>query len=378
MKNRTLALATFVATLLPAMAHADLARVAAVSADLTSDAFEVRLESDRPIGEPRIRTEPGFVRVWLPEADPITADLEGDGTAVRLVRLRPGASDTAIAILRIGDLRDVGRSVVEVQRRGNLVTIRIGRGALPAVAPPPVAQAPAPEPTAAASPSAPAPSTSADAQAADAQAVEARPSDNAPRSEATDAPPEAPTPPLAVTRRSTSQALVAAPRGGSTTLYLVIIAALLGGAYFVVRSLKKRETRNDPHRNIDIVASRRLGARHQILVVRAMGQDYLLSVNAGRTEKLAATASPVLESTDNDKQDGGKKQSLLDVLRTPESEGKGENLLHRAIEERPRFGAELMRAAQERAHGDRVSLSTTSTTSEAVAGLLRLRTQHGR
>ncbi|MCC6875045.1 MAG: flagellar biosynthetic protein FliO [Sandaracinaceae bacterium] len=371
------------------MAHADLARVAAVSANLTSDAFEVRLESDRPIGEPRVRTEPGFVRVWLPEADPITADLEGDGTAVRLVRLRPGASDTAIAILRIGDLRDVGRSVVEVQRRGNLVTIRIGRGALPVVAPPPVAQAPAPEPTAAASPSAPAPSTSAEArptdarsagaQAADARAAGARPSDNAPRSEATDARPEAPTQPLAVTRRSTSQALVAAPRSGSTTLYLVIIAALLGGAYFVVRSLRKRETRNDPHRNIDIVASRRLGARHQILVVRAMGQDYLLSVNAGRTEKLAATASPVLETTDNDKQDGGRKQSLLEVLRTPESEeGKGENLLHRAIEERPRFGAELMRAAQERAHGDRVSLSTTSTTSEAVAGLLRLRTQHGR
>jgi hypothetical protein len=125
-------------------------------------------------------------------------------------------------------------------------------------------------------------------------------------------------------------------------------------------------------------------------VVRALGQDHLLAVQAGRTDLIASAPSP-----EDDEDEGVRAdKDLLPFLRLggrgglPDDAGpllqrKAETEERGAAEPRPRFGAELMRMVGERNAADEVSLSASSggsatAPSEAVAGLLRLREKLGR
>ena len=250
--------------------------------------MRVVLQAGRDVSEPRVRTEVGFVRVWFPDMVGWTnIDLEGDGGAVRFVRVRPGIEDTGVVILRIGDHRRVPESAVRVTREGVRVMIAIARVELPParvaapVAPPeaaPVTVA-VPEPAAPTVPVTPA-----------AEASTLSPVDDRGRSAA-----EALTAPLSP---STSEVVAPVPlgvpasEGRSSLLVLLLITALLGGALAGIRYWQSRRATAGLAPSIRIVAATRLSPKQQLLVVRALGQDHLIAIEPGRTERLLSIQSP--------------------------------------------------------------------------------------
>lgn len=340
--------------------------------DLGDDAYEVRVQAEADLGQPRVRTSPGFVRVWFPGMNSVSIDRDGDGSAIRFVRIRPGYEDTAVTIIRLGDMRRVDPDEVRITREGAVARIRIPRAVLPEIAPP------APAPVAE---TATVEETTDDA----AEAAEEPPAEAAVATETETETEEAAAPPLALTRQSDAQPLPVGD-GPSTTVILLVLTLLLGGGYFALRAVQKKIGKAGPRRDIEVIAQKRIGGKHQLLVVRALGEDHLLAVHAGRTEKIASMPAPSAgEAGDGE----SEENDLLPFLRLGAGEETDAQTLHRAVtrkaaarknvEERPRFGAELMKLVGDRGRSDSVSLSGgVAAPSEAVAGLLRLREKLGR
>ena len=348
MKTRLIwALALAVPALAPSMASAE-GRFVDATGRLTDDVFDVRLESTETLGEPTVRTSPGFVRVWFPGMRAARLDVDGDGRAVREIRVRPGVSDTSVTIIRVGDMRRLPADAVAVHVDETIAHVRIDREALPR---PTIVERAAPaddladltadlSAEAEAAPLAPSEASANDAEVAEVEAAEE------PEAEPTPAPAEAATP-LALTA-DTEAMPISASDGLSTTVVMVLLTLLLGVAYGIVRIFQKKKPAG-PRADIEIVATKRLGARHQLLVVRALGEDHLLAVQQGKTERLASMPAP----PPNDDATGLEDEDLaLPFLRL----GAGEEdpstrTLHRKkakVEERPRFGADLMRLVAER------------------------------
>lgn len=373
MKQR---IATLALALLAVPSAASANTITDARADLGEETYELRVQAEADLGEPRIRTSPGFVRVWFPGMNSVSLDRDGDGAAIRFVRIRPGYEDTAVTIIRLGDMRRLSADEVVVTRDGPVARISIPRAALPQVAAIAAAETAAPAPVEARQPE------TASAEASPEPAAEP---------EAVEAEEEASAPPLALTRSSDAQPLPASD-GPSTTVILLVLTLLLGGGYLALRTVQKKIGKAGPRRDIDIIAQKRIGGKHQLLVVRALGEDHLLAVHAGRTEKIASMPAP--RGGDEGGGELSEESDLLPFLRL----GAGEDeerpqTLHRAssrkkVEDRPRFGAELMKLVGDRGRADSVSLSgglggglgggAASAPSEAVAGLLRLREKLGR
>ncbi|MFK7988933.1 MAG: flagellar biosynthetic protein FliO [Sandaracinaceae bacterium] len=379
----TLALG-LLALALPATAMADN-HLTDADIRLGDDVWELRIEAEQNLGEPRIRTMPGYARVWFPHMGTSHIDRDGDGRAVRFVRVRAGYEDTAVAIIRFGDMRRLPEGALSVVRSGTVARIRIARSALPA----PVA-APA---------IAPPEDIAEDLSAAEELPTEDTAATSEAPGEVTEtAPAEATSPepaeaaPIALTR-STQAAPLPSGDGPSTILVLLGLTLLLGGLYLGIRAFGKHRNQRKSH--IEVVAQKRIGARQQLLVVRALGEDHLIAVQGGRTERLASMPAPEDAFAG---QGGGDGEELLPFLKLGRKD-TGENkvpTVHRQTtertlrtrEERPRFGAELMRLVAERGTADRVTLgantvglgspATAGGPSEAVAGLLRLREKLGR
>lgn len=361
-------------TTAPSIALAD-GRFVDASGQLTEDAFDVRLESTGALGEPTVRTSAGFVRVWFPGMRSARLDAPGDGQAVREIRVRPGVSDTSVTIIRVGDMRRLPADAVTVIVDGAVAHVRIDRDALPR---PTVVQPAAPAEDLA--------DLTADLSD-DAARLEAEPEaevveaseevEAAPEAEVVEASEETEASPLALTRRDEASP-ISSSDGLSTTVVMVLLTLLLGVAYGIVRIFQKKKPAG-PRADIEIVATKRLGARHQLLVVRALGEDHLLAVQQGKTERLASMPAPAPGEGD-----GVEEEDLsLPFLRL--GAGNDDDVprtLHRkkhSVEDRPRFGADLMRLVAERSRGDRISTpAPTPPPSEAVAGLLRLREKLGR
>ena len=164
---------------------------------------------------------------------------------------------------------------------------------------------------------------------------------------------------------------------GSPLAPLVGATALLALVYGLVRVLSARKGRPLAHASIEVIGSRRLGTRHQLVLVRALGEDHLLSMNGERTERIASSPSP------------GSQASTLRLLPPPQAAPRS---LARALDEepdkpeapaedgeRPReapFGAELLSFMQRRANMSARPGSQAASEggeSPAVAGLVRLR-----
>ncbi len=380
------------ACLAPTTALAE-ARFVNGTSRLEDDGFYVRLEANEALGQPEVRVSPGFVRAWFPGMRAARLDLSGDGTAVRQINVRPGVNDTAVTIIRIGDMRRLPEEAVTVEVEGSRATIRLARVALPRpTAPAPVA-APAPDElrdlTADLEPAAetaalanPEAEPEADTEADTAEGTPENASDETAAAGADadeDASDEAASP-LALTRSAEALPL-SAEDGPSTTIILVTLTFLLGLAYFGMRVAQKKRKSAGPHADIEIVATKRLGARHQLLVVRALGEDHLLAVQQGKTERLASMPAPARGSSDGDGL-GDEEDRALPFLQLGAGDTAGNRTLHRKkIDERPRFGADLMRLVAERSRGDRVNMpaaAAAASPSDAVAGLLRLREKLGR
>jgi flagellar biogenesis protein FliO len=71
---------------------------------------------------------------------------------------------------------------------------------------------------------------------------------------------------------------------------LISITALLALAYGALRLFMKKTGLNSEIAVIDIVAQKRLGPRHQLVIVRAFDRDYLLSIQGGQTTVVARSS----------------------------------------------------------------------------------------
>lgn len=346
----------------------------AASFEVTPSDVRVVLDADGPIREPRIRTDEGFVRVWFPGTDDMTdVEVVGDGSAVRFARARPGASESGVVVVRLGDMRRLPTSAVRVERAGSRATIVLARSALPAVrepSPAPVpATTPAPEPVIEAAPS------EAPVAAVASEPTLAPEPDVALEEEPAPAPLTASGRRRAETTSATASPSEPEPLGipassGTSPITIAIVLALFVAAFFAIRHFAQRDAKG-AHATIKVIASHRLGPKQQLVLVRALGQDHLLAVDAAKTERLSSVPTPA-EPESEQAADvrrglslvlGGRAKSLA-----PEPAGTSDA---------DRFSAALLAAAE----GTRDPVRTTSSpapkeaSSEAVAGLLRLRSK---
>lgn len=345
--------------------------------EVGSDDVHVVFDAARDIGEPRVRTDSGFVRVWFPDmVGWSNIDLEGDGGAVRFVRARPGADDTGVVIIRVGDLRRVPESSVGIVRAGAHVTVTIPRSVLPAAH---VAAPPAPAAT-----RVPTPEAQAEADAEADVVAPAPPIVPAPLASAEDARSAADA--LAaqdgLTGAATQTPLatlgVPASEGRSSLLTLLAITVLLGGALAAVRYWQSRRPGAANAPSIRIVASTRLSPKQQLIVVRALGQDHLIAIEPGRTERLLSIASPEPTREEEIVPELRLSQPVAPSAHAPTMFGAalapaGASLGGTA------FGRELLRLVEAKTDAPIASSATpmTSSPSEAVAGLVRLRARAG-
>lgn len=338
----------------------------------------ITVASDGVLGQPRVRTNPGLIRMWFPNvANRPRIERQGDGSVFRWLKARAGMNGSVLVQLRVGDNRRVAVRDIRLERGPAGVLIRIARDRLPTATSQPVLPAPAdaaPSALAAAPPAtaAPAAPPAAPLAAPAAPVAAADPASVERDGEAEVAPAPAPAPAAA--------GLPAPSASGSSFGLMLLLTLILGLAYGAIRYVgRKRGPAIAPP--IHVIASRRLGPRHQIVVVRALGEDHLLSINAGQTQRLASMPSPLEAEAPAEGPDaGGTQGGLLGKLgrgfglrveedTRPHAMG-GPEAAASAIDDSSVFGAQLMRAAATTGPSARRQ-------SEAVAGLIALRERLG-
>ena len=252
---------------------------------ITGTDVHIDLSAVRSVGATRVRTESGFIRVWFDDMTGWTAlELEGDGGAIRSVRTRQGAGDSNVVIVRVGDGRRVSESDVRVTREGTRASIVVARSALPAAR------------------GLAAPTVAVEAPAAITAEPDAAPDDAAPDDEIVEPAPAAEVVgtrdalrALAHTRADEATASLGlddaarGPQLGSLLAVTVLLLLALGA----VRLYQSRRASKGLEPSIRIIAATRLSPKQQLVVVRALGQDHLLAIEPGRTERLISIATPV-------------------------------------------------------------------------------------
>lgn len=335
------------------------------SVTMTSDSQDIvfTLRADKPLAAPAVRTYEGAVRLRFPESDVASSIQEkGDGAAIKELDVRSGSHGTAVMKLELGDNTKLSDADVRVESRKHIAVVRIARDLLP-----PMREARA-QPLA--QPAAPAAAAASAAAAPVVPAAESKAGD-------------AKKPLLLPTAKKPAKQLdsvLAQSTSSSPMPMLIAVSALLGLAYGAMRLLtnKKKSAGLLKPAAIDIVAQKRIGPRHQLLIVRAFGREHLLSIQGGTTtpiatsdeleESFAARPEPQLDLTMS-------QQRALPALEKKEEETQfGSELLRVALAQRlrdqgvkPANDARSSTAPKPPISKDEKALST------AVAGLVRLR-----
>lgn len=242
------------------------------------------LEANGRIGTSSVRSEPGQIRIWFDGlGDDVRLDPPVSYDGLRFVRIRPGFGQTMVVLLRVADRRTVDPAIVQVLSDGSRAFVRIPLDALPSVAPAPVVEeTPAPE--------------AVDAEAEPA-AVEHEAASVTP--EADEVAGKASTPESGAGLPTKDNRLRGKSGSGSSVVWvMLLVTALLGATYGVLRLIVGKRKKS-PLDDIQIVAQKRLGTRHQIVLVRALGEDHLLSVNGQQTQRIASTTSVEPGATDD-------------------------------------------------------------------------------
>jgi flagellar biogenesis protein FliO len=349
--KRTLAAFALLGSLLaPELAWAKA--VEDVRLDTDASDVIVTVVADETLAVPVVRTAPGSVRVRFYDAkDTRILRLNGDGSAVRAVDLTRGSDQTAALTINFGDRTKLAPADVRVESEGDTITLRIARGLLPAVrqvpgAPAVPAQAktaPAPSPVAAKEPAAaPAPAASTvtvrTEEAKSPVASAAQPAAAEKGALGT----------KAVAGKSAEPELKLEQNSSSPMPILIAVTALLGLAYGGMQlMIRKKKVAGTEIPAIDVVAQRRIGPRHQLVIVRAFDRDYLLSVQGGQTTVVARSSRKRLEEAE--------------ALLTPLSQRRNDDLAARAFgdDDEPTFGGELFKNVleeRERARNDTASM----------------------
>jgi flagellar biogenesis protein FliO len=350
-----------------------------LAADVRRDGGDavIALSTTGALGEPRVRVGPGRVRLWFPGADEDAFfDAQGDGAAVRRVMVRPGSGGTGLVEVTLGrGTRTLTRDDVRVEAASGRLAVRIAYAAL-GVAPPGDARGAAgsAEPTASsgssagASPGAPAPTGDAPSAAGQTAATGAAGGATGALAASTTDVSASSAAPLA--RRTTTEGRAASPSAfpgaiaagtGPGLGTLVGLALVLGAALLGARWMQRRQHAGQP-RPIEVVASHRLGAKHQLVVVRAFDQEILLSVQGTDTRRIAARRVETAESGREPAADDGADAE--DGLRPPRASGPA-----RASGAVPRRGGGLLAVSD----GAALPSMGSAAAAEAPAGALASR-----
>ncbi len=323
-------------SLMPALALAKGIEEVSFSADGNDVVITVR--SDEALQAPTIRTMAGSVRVRFYDAkNAPTMHVAGDGGAVRAVDLTRGSDQSAAMMIVFSDHTHIAPADVRVERAADKTVLKIARGLLPALNDDAltsaaakahaVASASAATPAAApaATPAAKPPvSAAAPAPVAKAASVIAAPvaapvsklavvspgasasnvaQATTPASADDSAPAAAASKPALTlgTKKSSpgrERELKMASGSSSALPMLLAISALLAISYGGLRLFMRKKTLTGEIPAIDVVAQRRLGPRHQLVIVRAFDRDYLLSIQGGQTTVVARSSRRKVEDVE--------------------------------------------------------------------------------
>lgn len=261
-----------------------LADVSGLQVRMTDSAAEIVVISADDLGQPRVRTERGEVEVWFPTVhDNNRIAASGDGVAIYRARLRPGMGASAVLDIDVGGRRKVELSDVTVERQEGATLVRINRSALlgtsTATQPAPVVSAVVATPIVARATSQPVASVA---------------------TEIVGAPLAAPTTSTGLGTKPAKPGTGIKPKkepatlasGGESKLPTLIALTLVLGAILGAIKLWQRKGHallREP--DIEVVAHKRLAPGLQLFIVRAFGQEHLLSVNGKSTERIATNES---------------------------------------------------------------------------------------
>lgn len=240
---------------------------------LTSDASDVviTVRGDENLTAPSVNSYEGQLRVRFPAARvQHTVQVPGDGGAIANVELRAGSHETAVIQLSLGDDTKLAVSDLRLELKKNTVVMKIARDLLPpmkvikgeAAKTAPIAAPVAAKATAVAAPAAAKPT----ANPAATKTAAAKPA--------------------AAAKKPLSGALAPSE---SPVPALLALSAVLGLAYLALRMFMKKRPELKSTPTIEVIAQKRMGARHQLVVVRAFGQDHLLSIHGTTTTHIAAS-----------------------------------------------------------------------------------------
>jgi flagellar biogenesis protein FliO len=350
---------------------------------MTSDPEDIvfTVRADEPLHTPSVQTYEGSVRVRFREMDtPQAIQVRGDGAAIKLADVRGGSHDSSVLRLDLGDATKLAIEDVRVEKRGHSVVVRIARDLLPPTAEPRTQDGKAAAPVAVAAAPVAAPAAPVAKPAAAPAKAEALAKAEAPAA-APAAKPAAPAPLAKAQAKDVPLAKAMANNGSSSPMpMLLAISAILAVAYAALRLvMKKQKSAQGPRATapIDIVAQKRIGPRHQLVIVRAFGREHLLSIQGGTTTPIA-TSDELFEETAPVMEPSGL------MADAPAAEPAHEQpRVEKKKEEEAVFGGELLRAALAQRLKEATAPRTREpagrptredkTLSQAVAGLVRLR-----
>jgi flagellar biogenesis protein FliO len=159
---------------------------------------------------------------------------------------------------------------------------------------------------------------------------------------------------------------LASDQSSSPMPLLISITALLALAYGALRLFMKKNNFNTDIPIIDIVAQKRLGPRHQLVIVRAFDRDYLLSIQGGQTTVVARSS--------RSKKIAAAEELLSPVANKRTGPAPARDAEHFEDDE-VTFGGELFKTAleqRERTREQTASFRLEAARAEARAELARL------
>jgi flagellar biogenesis protein FliO len=151
----------------------------------------------------------------------------------------------------------------------------------------------------------------------------------------------------------------------STMPMLIALSALLAVAYGALRLFLKKKAGTDEIPAINVVAQKRLGPRHQLVIVRAFDRDYLLSIQGGQTTVVARSS----------RRDTAAAEELLSpISRRPQNSSAPRANGRDFEDDEPTFGGELFKQAleqRERAREQTAGFRLETARAQARAELAR-------
>ncbi len=322
--------------------------------------LEIQVAADGPLTVDRIHSGAGRLRVWFARSEVVDMDRPGDGKGIRLLRAYGGVRGSTVVVVRHSAGRLPGEAV-QVLSDSSGARIRFARALVAPAEPEPAAQ-PAPARLASEVPVQGAPVAEATAPTSSPQTTTSTPAPRRPTASTAD--PAAPR--LAETRAPLG--LVSAPppsRGGPVLWIAAILGAL--GLVVVARWLRRRALGKADPTSISVLSRVRLGAKHEIVVVRALGRDHLVAFGDGSVRRIASQSRAASAREGDRDADAATDREGPTDLSVPAVPPPDEDLLPRPI---PLYGRSGTIGG--------AGFAAPPSESDAVAGIVRLRRAAGR